>query len=514
MITWLKNKLSLLPGHNISTSWASSLDEKRIGRLVLFTFSFLLLLRFVFAGVMGLMPQDAYYYFYSQHLALSYYDHPPAIAYLLRFFTSLFGDKVIVIKLANTITTLFTVFAFYHLASRFLSGHKKQVAVLLFFSSFLITILSLVVTPDIPLLLFWTLSLLALHNALFLDKKIYWIWAGIAMGLSFDSKYTGLLLVIGLFLFLIFSGKHRKLFFSVWFWLCILFFAITISPVIIWNIQYDFASLGFQSAERLQSMSGFKIHLEFLPGVLVHQAAILLPVLFISLIIVLYKTFRKYGLRIQKISADKLFLLAFFLPGFLGFLAVSPIYWVKVNWIMPAYITGIIWVSIYFKIKWLRIQLIISLIVHIVMAAEIIFYLVPVKSEDTWYGWGELARQVKKIKKSNPDDFIFSSGSYKTAAILDFYLKERVYAANVVGTNALQFSIVDTDLNLLKGKNAILINYNSDILAETQQKELPPFILSFFDEVTQMEFISIKKYSKIVRQFSVYKCRNYHGNGQ
>jgi hypothetical protein len=50
-------------------------------------------IRFIFTGVMGIMPQDAYYDFYAQHLDLSYYDHPPMIAYLLRFFTSIFGKK-------------------------------------------------------------------------------------------------------------------------------------------------------------------------------------------------------------------------------------------------------------------------------------------------------------------------------------------------------------------------------------------------------------------------------------
>src|SRR5450432_671768 len=77
--------------------------------------------RFFFTGIMGLMPQDAYYDFYAQHLDLSYYDHPPMIAYLLRFFTSLFGKNVFAIKLADTTVTLFTVIAFFYLAKKFLS---------------------------------------------------------------------------------------------------------------------------------------------------------------------------------------------------------------------------------------------------------------------------------------------------------------------------------------------------------------------------------------------------------
>jgi hypothetical protein len=38
------------------------------------------------------------------------------------------------------------------------------------------------------------LSLIALYKAIFLDKKSYWLLAGLLMGLAFDSKYTGVFL--------------------------------------------------------------------------------------------------------------------------------------------------------------------------------------------------------------------------------------------------------------------------------------------------------------------------------
>src|SRR5450631_2671963 len=110
-------------------------------------------IRFIFTGIIGLMPQDAYYDFYAQHLDLSYYDHPPMIAYLLRFFTSLFGKKVFVLKLADTTVTLMTVIAFFYLARKFLGQYKAWVATALLLSTFMISILSLISTPDVPLML-------------------------------------------------------------------------------------------------------------------------------------------------------------------------------------------------------------------------------------------------------------------------------------------------------------------------------------------------------------------------
>ncbi|MEO6914411.1 MAG: glycosyltransferase family 39 protein, partial [Chitinophagaceae bacterium] len=205
---------------------------------ILLALLIIFVLRMVFIGLMGLMPQDAYYYFYGQNLALSYFDHPPAIAYLLRFFTDIFGRKVYVIKLADSITTLLSLFSFYHLCKFFLSTEKVLIACILLFSTFMITTLSLVSTPDVPLLLFWTLSLFTLYKAIFQKKKIYWILSGLLMGCAFDSKYTGIFLPAGLIFFLIISKEYKKLLLSAWFWLSLMLFALTIFPVVYWNWQH------------------------------------------------------------------------------------------------------------------------------------------------------------------------------------------------------------------------------------------------------------------------------------
>ena len=156
-----------------------------------------LLLRFSFIGIMGAMPQDAYYFFYGQHFALSYFDHPPAIAWLLRGFTDVLGRHVYVIKLADTLVTIGTLLAFYSLARYFLPPQRSWNALLLIGATLMVTILSLVSTPDVPLLFFWTLSLITVYKVVFEGRKAYWIWAGIAMGLTFDSKYTAIFLPAG-----------------------------------------------------------------------------------------------------------------------------------------------------------------------------------------------------------------------------------------------------------------------------------------------------------------------------
>ncbi|HVI44081.1 MAG TPA: glycosyltransferase family 39 protein [Chitinophaga sp.] len=457
--------------------------------------------------LMGLMPQDAYYYFYGQHLALSYFDHPPAIAWILRAFTDMLGRHTWVIKLADTLVTTGTILAFWQLARHFLSRRRAGNALLLLYSTLMITLLSLVSTPDVPMMLFWTLSLTALYRAVFHGKRAAWIWIGIAMGLAFDSKYTALMLPVGTVLFLLLSAKYRHYLWSPWFLLSVSFFFLTISPVIIWNVNNHFASFRFQSSERV---SGAELHpLDFF-GVLGHQAAILIPVLFSAIVFYLYKNIRRRGIHLpETISAQQLFLLCFFLPLFLGFIIISPVYWVKINWIMPAYITGIIWVSIWITGKWIRWQLIISSVVHLALAVEIFFYPVAIHSDDTMVGWDGLGAVAVALRARYPDDFIFSADDYKTSAMLNFYLGEMVYSRNVIGQNALQFDFIGTELNALKGKNALFINSLIDVEDDKDEQIFIGEVKPWFETVESLPPIVVTLHGHTVRKFLVFRCIGY-----
>ena len=43
-------------------------------------------------ALLPLSADEAYYWLWSRHLAAGYYDHPPAIAFVIRAGTLLFGD--------------------------------------------------------------------------------------------------------------------------------------------------------------------------------------------------------------------------------------------------------------------------------------------------------------------------------------------------------------------------------------------------------------------------------------
>jgi len=61
----------------------------------------LLLLRFVSAATINLSPQEAYYWNYSIHPDLSYLDHPPMVAWVIRAGTLLLGKSEIGVRIGG-----------------------------------------------------------------------------------------------------------------------------------------------------------------------------------------------------------------------------------------------------------------------------------------------------------------------------------------------------------------------------------------------------------------------------
>jgi hypothetical protein len=467
------------------------------------------LFRLALLPFMGLMPQDAYYHFYGEQLALSYFDHPGMIGYMLRLFTEVFGKTVFVVKMADFVVTSLTILSFYKLAAYFLSKQKLQRALVLISSTICISILSFNSTPDVPLLLFWTLSITCLYKAIFEQKKYYWILGGITMGLAFDSKYTALLLQIGLLGFLAFSNPYRKLLLSPWLWMSLVISALVTFPVWWWNYQHDFASFVFQSSNRTGNISKLQLSPKYFFGAIGHQIVLLLPVLFAVVVTFTFKFLKRALFKFKLPPSKTLFLLAFFVPTFVGFFALTPVYWVKLNWMMPSYITGIVLGAMFISKKLVKIQILISVIFHLLISLQLFFYLVPIKSDDTWVGWEELALETEKLQEQYPNTFVFSDDSYKTTAVLNFFMDDKVYAQNIIGIHALQFDYIGDDLSLLNSKNALFIDSDKRFKNNDKKGEIHPKLTNYFETVIELNPIIIKRNGKEIRKFWVFYCTNY-----
>lgn len=467
------------------------------------------LIRLAFSFGFDLFPQEAYYFFYSQHPALSYFDHPPVLAWALHLFARVLGPSELAIRLTAFTLTLATQVCFVALTARFLPAARRARTVVLFATTLLVSTLSLISTPDVPLLLFWSLSLLQLHRAIFEEKRWAWLLAGLFMGLAFDSKYTGIFLQGGMGLFLVASPRHRRWLRTPWPWLSILLAQAAMLPVYIWNYQHQFASFLFQSANRAAGMG--RPTARFFLGLLATQSALLLPPLLFALVLLAVPRLKLF-LKASKPSRDKpLFLLCFFAPLALLFTGVSMVSLVKPNWLMPAYVTGVLFVGLFASRRLVRWNLALSAALHVVAIAQLLFYIVPIKSDDTYYGWRELARQVAQLRAANAEAFVFSDDNYKTTAELTFYMREKVYGSNVLGKRALEYDYVGDDLQALAGRDALFIDSAPSDSSPSRASSAPPELIEHFREVVQLDPVLVLRGEAIARKFFVYRCAGYLG---
>src|SRR5947209_20470468 len=65
-------------------------------------------MRMIYAGVMELRTDEAYYWTWSKEAALSFLDHPPGIAWLIRFGTAIFGDTTLGVHFGGIVAILVT----------------------------------------------------------------------------------------------------------------------------------------------------------------------------------------------------------------------------------------------------------------------------------------------------------------------------------------------------------------------------------------------------------------------
>lgn len=296
---------------------------------------------------------------------------------------------------------------------------------------------------------------------------------------------------------------------SPWLWFSLIISVAVTFPVWYWNYQNDFASFAFQSSERTSSITEFKISPNYFFGAIGHQMFLLLPVLFLIFITFTFKYVKRAVTKFKIPQTKTLFLLAFFIPTFLGFFLLTPIYWVKLNWMMPSYITGVIIAGMFISKKLLKIQLIFSIVFHLLVSLQIIFYLVPIKSDDTWVGWKELATETEKLKEQYTDAFVFSNDNYKTSAALNFFMEDKVYAQNIIGLPALHFDYLGDNLNDLKGKSAIFIDSDKRFKDKNKLGKIDSLLTNKFKKVTELEPIIIKINNKQSRKFWIFYCTDY-----
>lgn len=218
-------------------------------------------LRLALAAALPLTPDEAYYFTWSQHLQAGYLDHPPMVALWIRLGTALLGDNPLGIRLLGPLAAALGSLALYDAGNRLLPGQRFGLRASAFLNATLMLGAGcILMTPDTPLLFFWTLGVWALARLVESRNPCWWLAAGGIAGLMLFSKYTAALFLAGAGLWAVFSPAIRPQLRGPWPWLGIALAFFLFAPDIAWNHANGWVSYlkqggrvdGFDPARALQ----------------------------------------------------------------------------------------------------------------------------------------------------------------------------------------------------------------------------------------------------------------------
>ena len=188
-----------------------------------------------------LSPDEAYYWVWSRALAAGYPDHPPMVALFIRAGTALAGQGVFGVRLLAPLSAAVGSVLLAR-AGRDLFGRWETgvLAAALLNATLLFGVGSVTMTPDTPLLLFWTACVACLARLIATRDGRWWLAEGVAAGLALDSKYTAVLLAPSVLLWLL--SAERRWLRTPWPWLAAVLATVVFTPVVAWNAAHGWVS--------------------------------------------------------------------------------------------------------------------------------------------------------------------------------------------------------------------------------------------------------------------------------
>jgi 4-amino-4-deoxy-L-arabinose transferase-like glycosyltransferase len=528
--------------------------DKKYKHFTLLLIMLVALYHLLIIGAVGPGDNEAYYWTWSKHLDLSYYDHSPMVAYMIALTTAVGGDSVFFLRIGTVLLFCITSLLIYLLAFE-ISGSRQTA----FFSLGLANIIPLfflagiLTVPDAPLAVFWLLYLFLLYKTIHGVPWWFWYLMGFILGLAVLSKYFAVLLVPSTLLFLLSDKKVRPYLKSPHPYAALVLSGLVASPILLWNIREGWASFTYQLSTRHES----GVFFDNLGNLIAGQLGVVTPLLLFCFIAVLVIS-TKRGFRPGGDIRDKFIVLTsaptlvfFFivmcltnnaephwpglgyLPLLIGAVSLYPEYLVKKRNLHVRFSRGKyslsgflrIWIkgASAFKI-FVRAALILPFVFIIFMNIQLFYplYRPAISSIDNpsdltgWevgkydatsdlFGWPEVAEKVREIAgemtASAQAPFIFSS-HYNVASQVSFALKD---TKNVLclSDSTDQFDFWQNTKDLL-GRNAIYIC--------TNRYYLPPQDAFLFERIEGPEtVVTIRAEHYNARENYIYRCYGFNG---
>lgn len=382
---------------------------------------------------LSLYSDEAYYWGWAQALDWGYFSKPPMIAAIIATTTALFGDSELAIKAGSLIIYPFTAFFIFLIGRRLFGATAGLVAGLIFFTLPAISMSSLVISTDVPLLLFWSAALFFLLRALEQDRWRDWLLVGLASGLGLLSKYTmGIFALSALLLFLLEPAHRHQLRRLKPYAGAALAFLIFL-PNLLWNAANDFIS--FRHTAEISHLDRELWHPDQLLEFFFGQFLVFGPLL---MALFLYRLGGPSGW----IKDPALRVTALFALPFLGIICLQALLArAQLNWAAPTYVAATLFIvgALSQRRQWR--WLIAALAINLLLALAIYHYhplmrglgIELTRSNDFYgrvTGWRELGQAVSERLAAHPDATLLCDDRNVMAELI-YYVRPHPFDARM-----------------------------------------------------------------------------------
>lgn len=464
-----------------------NLSETNKAIIVIFLIGFLLSL---YNMLVPIYLDEAYYWVWSITPEWSYYDHPGMVAWIMYPF-SLIGTNPYLTRLATVICMSVTLYYLFKL-TLYISGKKEAWIVLFIFAIIPATQMGYVfITPDSPLMMFWTAGMYYTWLAIDKGELKDYIIAGILTGCMMLSKYTGVLFPISVFIYILI--RRRDILKNINLWISLIIAILMTFPIFYWNAEHNWISISFQYDHGTStdwSFAGW----DFILFVL---GSLLIPTPILAWILIKYLS--KKSIWFQNNSRLYLVILTLFPMFFFfykGFFKKM-----ELNWIIPAFLAGAIIIGIgavELKMKkTLKYGCIFALVLTIILRlAPVLPFPPKLNIADRLLGYEEVCQHIKEIAK---DDEVLYSDHLTTASMLRYYIEDhrRVYIP--VDSRYSQYTIWDNEeIKNEKLRNGLYVG----------KKNKFDELKKHFKKVEFVELFISKPKNATDKAFYIYRCYN------
>lgn len=469
-------------------------------RAVAFGIALLTLLRFLLGAYLPLAFDEAYYWLWSKHLAFSYFDHPPAIAYAIRMGTALFGDTAFGVRAAALLLSVLASWAVWRSARLLLADRDTAALACLYFNiTLMVAAESMAATPDALALAAASLVLFALAKVLTMGDGRWWLAVGASGGLCLLSKYTGFFLGAGVAFWLVATVHGRKWLSTPWPYAGGLVALALFLPVILWNASHDWISFKFQFGRVAAGGLTARYVLEFLLA----QAMLASPFVLV-LAGMGFARATRFGWTARPVSLAALLVW----PAFVYFMIHALHDRVQGNWpsfafpalaLLAAYAGEEIWRGNYSRavVSFSRgLAVPFAAVILAVVYAQGFFQVIPVRdpvARLAAFGIHSVTDGVEKAARSQGAQAVLTT-SYATTSWLAFYMSPPMPVVQI-NENYRWFSAPEVDLKKL----------GSPLLYVTQRRqEALADVAARFSEVRLVARIPRRRGRAFIEEYDVY----------